>query len=352
MKIVIGVLLLSLASIFIAFAWASFPWRLKPYTAHDEIINKSLVDESLLDPPATMTVLTWNLSFAYGLGSEGTDEYLPQTKEHFEKNLELIAQAISASNADVVVLQEIDFHSSRSHGIDQLKYLLDKTDLKYGARADSWVSNYVPHPLTPLAHHFGKVRSGGAVLSRWPITENKVYLLEKPQSKAWWYNLFYLYRYVQMVTIDVVAEKIKVANVHLEAFDIPNKELHATRVVEIANKEQIDFVMGDFNMLPQGALKKSGFDNPMDDYESDKSFLLLSALPHQEIVEHSSYLQREEAWFTFPSNKPDRRLDYIFHLKSWPLISAEIYRPLKAEVSDHLPIKAIFKLFDPKFIRD
>ena len=41
--------------------------------------------------------------------------------------LDEIAQIIVESDAHVVALQEIDFNSKRSHGLDQLAYLADKT---------------------------------------------------------------------------------------------------------------------------------------------------------------------------------------------------------------------------------
>jgi len=302
--------------------------------------------------PSTLTVVSWNMAYAYGIGSEGGSDYVPKDEAHFRQNLTRIAQVIRASEADLVFLQEIDFGAARSHRIDQLAELAALTGLGHYARARSWVANYIPFPFAPLGHHFGKMDSGGAVLSRWPITKNRVELLAKPTSKAWWYNLFYLYRYFQRVTIEVEDRHLKVLNLHLEAFDQQAREAQARRLVEVAKAEKVDLIAGDFNMLPAGALKRSGFGNPADVYESDLSYEILRQLPHQEIVNEVSYRANEGAWFTFPSNLPDRRLDYIYHLPKRALIRAEVIDSTHPEVSDHLPLKAVFKLFDPEFIRD
>lgn len=347
LTLLVPIILISLFILF--FLWASFPWKLNPQVLHDEIKNAQISFES---EGSTLNVLTWNISYAYGLGSEGTEEYVPQTPEHYEKNLLSIAETIERKNVDIVFLQEIDFYAARSHYQDQLSFLQSNTQLKNSARALSWQANYVPHPLGDFSAHFGKVFSGGAILSRWPILENKVYLLEKPKSKAWWYNLFYLYRYVQVATIEVMGKKIKVANLHLEAFDSQNKNEQAQFLIELVKNERFDILAGDFNTLPLGALKRSGFDNPLDDYDYDKTPEVLKEMELLEVVDTTTYQMNESLWFTFPSNRPDRRLDYIYYDKEWNLLNLEITYPARPEVSDHLPVSASFKLFQPQFIQD
>ena len=347
------ILLLSLISFFgvflFFFLWASYPWQISAFERQDEIKSGPLPSQSA---PTALNILTWNISYAYGMGSEGDESYRQQTREHFEANLSAMADTIKQQESDVVFLQEIDFYSARTHYQDQLEALRVKTSLNFSARALSWQSNYVPHPPLNFTHHFGKVFSGGGVLSRWPIIDNKVYMLEKPASKAWWYNLFYLYRYIQVVTIDISGKKIKVANLHLEAFDYTNKSEQAKFLLKLLETEKIDILAGDFNTLPAGALKRSGFANPADDYEYDKTPKLLAKLPLREVVDPTHYQMNESQWFTFPSINPDRRLDYIYYSSQWNLLKTQIVHPSRPEVSDHLPVSASFKLFNPEFIRD
>ncbi len=349
MKILILSALCFLSFFIIFFLWATYPWKLSAYQTDDEITNGPVLNTKT---PSALNVLTWNISYAYGIGSEGGDDYKTQTREYFESNLNAIAETINRNESDIVFLQEIDFNAARTHLQDQLGFLREKTNLKNSARALSWQANYVPHPLGQLSDHFGKVHSGGGILSRWPILENKIYLLEKPQSKAWWYNLFYLYRYIQVVTIDVMGKKIKIANLHLEAFDYTNKSEQAQFLIELLKSHKIDILAGDFNTLPIDAMKRSGFTNPADDYEYDKTPKLLVQLPLKEVVDPIHYKMNEAQWFTFPSVQPDRRLDYIYYSGEWNLLKTQIAQPSRPEVSDHLPVSASFKLFDPEFIQD
>lgn len=333
------------------FFWASYPWEIGAKTEAGPIG----VSENVITPevrPSTFSIFTWNISYGFGMGSEGSDGYAPKELASFQASLGKIAETIKASEADVVLLQEIDFDSSRSQRTDQLAELARLSGYSYWARAESWRANYIPFPFTPVSHHFGHMNSGGAVLSRWPIVKNEVHLLAKPTSQAWWYNLFYLHRYFQVVTLKLIDREVKLINLHLEAFDQAAKEEQARELVRYTKKHQVDFIGGDFNMLPAGAMKRSGFSNPKDVYEGDQTYKILEELPLTEVVAPVAYLQREETWFTFPSDRPDRRLDYIYHAQTRPLIRAEVVTTPHPEVSDHLPLKAVFKLFEPEFIRD
>lgn len=351
MKIVKRGLLSIVAALVLLFLWATFPWQLAPRSEEGEI-GQVTSTEAVDDRPTTLTVMTWNIAYGYGMNSEGTSAYVPYGEEKYRQHMSGIAETIRASQADVVLLQEIDFNSSRSHGQDQLKYLAEQTGLKHWAKAVSWRANYIPFPSWPVSLHFGKMNSGGAVLSRWPIKANHIELLQKPTNKAWWYNLFYLFRYFQTVDIQVGERTVKLTNLHLEAFHTETKAQQVTQLVELAAKLRPDFIGGDFNTVPDGAMKRSGFSNPADRYESDPSFSIMAKLPYKEVVDLAAYLRREELWFSFPSNRPDRRLDYIFFAGNWVLMQAEVVNGAHAEVSDHLPVKATFKFFEPVFIRD
>jgi endonuclease/exonuclease/phosphatase family metal-dependent hydrolase len=333
------------------FFWASYPWELSSKTNEGEI-GENISGVTPDTRPSTLSLLTWNISYGYGMGSEGSDGYAPKSKENYQSFLEKIAETIKASDADVVLLQEIDFDSSRSHRVDQLAEIARLSGHRFWARAESWRAQYIPFPFTPISHHFGRMNSGGAILSRWPIVKNEVHLLAKPQSHAWWYNLFYLHRYFQAVTLKLIDREVKLINLHLEAFDQVAKEEQARELVRFVKKHPVDFIAGDFNMLPNGAMKRSGFSNPKDVYEGEQTYTILEKLPLTEVVASVAYLQKEESWFTFPSSRPDRRLDYIYHALSRPLIRAEVVMTPHPEVSDHLPLKAIFKIFEPEFIRD
>ena len=190
-----------------------------------------------------MKILTWNLSYGYGIGSEGDERYQPKSRAHFETSLQAISQVIARSDADVVLLQEVDFDSSRSHGVDQLAWIARKSGLLYRSEAISWRHPYIPYPGAWPDRHFGRMLSGGGILSRHSIEPLALDLLAKPRENPRLYNHFYLHRYLQTVR----TAGITLCNLHLEAFSKDNRELHLVRLQDRLIDHEIDVAGGDFN---------------------------------------------------------------------------------------------------------
>jgi endonuclease/exonuclease/phosphatase family metal-dependent hydrolase len=187
--------------------------------------------------------------------------------------------------------------------------------------------------------HFGKMLSGQAVLSRWPILSAKRVVLEKPDSKPFYYNALYLDRLVQVVKVKIRDRDIIILNVHLEAFDRETREKQAVKLLEIYRSLKNDYpvlVIGDFNSIPPDARQKNNFsDEPGVDFANDNTVGLF-------LVEKSLSVA-EPVTFTFPSDSPTRKLDHIFYnhdkitlIKSW--VSKGI------DSSDHLPLLIEFSL--------
>src|SRR5690606_18851263 len=256
MKVLLSSVLITIAGLLGFIVWASYPWSLAERKVEGKIEN--IVPEvehiSNEEQPSVIKILTFNLGFLYGEGSEGPG-YEFRDKEYYEDALLKLAEEIKGWGADIVCLQEIDFASSRSGHIDQAKFIAEKAGYPYYAEASSWTANYIPFPYWPLTNHFGRISSGGAVLSRFPITKNEVTLLKKPDSQPWWYNLFYLHRYFQKVSIEINEREFKFVNLHLEAFDTDDRQRQIQKLVAEIKDEKIDFITGDFNMLPPSALK-------------------------------------------------------------------------------------------------
>lgn len=333
--------------LFIAFmAWASYPWRINQKVLHTEIITIE-PDEMMEvnEHPSVIKVLTFNLGFLYGVGSEGQG-YEAKDPSYYQERLDKLIVQLKDWNADVLCLQEVDFDAKRSGHVNQAEYIAKHAGYPYLGEAYSWDLNYIPFPYWPPRNHFGKIKSGGVILSKYPLHDHEVTLLQKPHSKPWWYNLFYLHRYVQKVTVTIGDKSFKILNLHLEAFDKQNRIEQARAVSEKAKKENIDLVTGDFNMLPASASKRSKFKNSKDEYENDSSYdeLLKSGL--LEVIPDEIYVQDESRYFTFPSTRPDRRIDYIWYRPSLKMMKAEI---LPSVLSDHLPLRATFQIDGPRF---
>ena len=291
----------------------------------------------------TLTVMTWNIGYASGMENNKGNVL---SSAGIIANLDTIAACIRRNDADFVVLQEIDFDSRRSLGINQMRYLQEKLNFPFAAYILNWNKRYVPFPIgLDFKKHFGRVQSGQAVLSRAPIAGNTVEFLAKPFNKPFWYNMFYISRAVQRVKVLVGGRELDLYNVHLEAFHTGTRMHQAMQLVDIMKDFGFaaGFVAGDFNALPPGAGKQLGFaDEPETDFTGDNTIQALkqkSVLA--EVVPDSINLLDESPSFTYPSDGPTRRLDYLFYSPGM--------RPLRWSVdrsagtgSDHLPLIAVF----------
>lgn len=190
----------------------------------------------------SLKAMTWNIAWAYGPGSDGKG-YAPKPESHFIQNLETIAGVIRAEKPDLVLLQEVDLHAWRSHSLNQLHALAKEAHFPFAAEGLSWKANYLPFPGLNPKRHFGKIRSGGAVLSRVPLKSNTIQLLPKPASYPALLRMFYLFRYVQTVEIDCGSRTLRLGNVHLEAFDEKNRLEH----LRLLSRIPLQLVGGDFN---------------------------------------------------------------------------------------------------------
>lgn len=342
-------LFIVLCSFIVLFLWAS-TYLQSPGNFTGQISEFDTGQSSKLQSNNEIRVLTWNIAYAYGFGSAGNG-YVPRSSSEMANRLKNIGEIIRDSGADVVLLQEIDFDSERSHNVDQLKKLSHITGLRYGARCVAWEAGYVPFPYWPPGHHFGSICSGGAVLSRYPVIVNRITLYPKPKKNPWWYNAFYLFRYSQQVQIKWDERVVWVINNHLEAFDKVNRQKQADALVKMVKKnisanKQMVIVGGDMNTIPSEATLQYGYPDDKDaDYRNDNTMPILRNLPLKEVVSEESYKRNESAFFTFPAHAPNRRLDYLFVPEDVSVKNVKVVRT--GDLSDHLPVYAEL-IFPPK----
>lgn len=298
-------------------------------------------NQTIFFPKDKFKILTWNMGYAQGLGSEGTEAYRVKSKEEFRQALDGIVTVLKNEDPDFCFIQEIDIDSGRSQHINQLEYIFEKTHFNYAAISVNWLANYVPFPYWPFSHHFGKVHSAGIILSRYPIVKSYYYTLEKPKNNPWWYNLFYLYRYFQVAEVIVGKNQFSLLNLHLEAFDVENREQQASNVSHYLHSHlDVEWLAigGDFNSVPSYASNKEVLEGFYKDRRhEDKTlsyFEKISFLKNS--LDRNAYLENEKQYFTFPCVDSNRMLDHIFVNKKLKVISKRVV--LEAgQLSDHLP---------------
>lgn len=290
--------------------------------------------------PTTLTVVSFNIG--YGRGPAG-DESGPWSEEHIRQHLDGIAAQLRDAGADVAFLQEVDLAAARSHDIDQGRYLLERLGWRHGSCVVTWERNYVPFPYWPPSRHYGRMKSGQCVLSRFPVTSTTRHRLPQPEDSPFWRNAFYFHRAVEHVKLEIGKELYDLFNVHLEAFSVDNRMAQGLLLVELVQREAKTprvIVAGDLNTLPAGASQKKGFiDESQADFTLDTTHdIVLQGLPTlREALPDLTI-------FSFPADAPTRRLDYVWFGPALTLEEARVLAPPPGPWSDHLPVLARLRL--------
>ena len=131
---------------------------------------KEYTAKTLAAPPNkdTLTVVTWNIRFGIGRANwfgDSCGDLVLFDDETIKNGLELLAFKIAEMDADILLLQEVDIDSKRSAYIDQVQWLLDNTSMNYGVYGSMWEVQFVP------SDGLGRVNTGNAILSKWPLSE-------------------------------------------------------------------------------------------------------------------------------------------------------------------------------------
>ncbi|MBI5499826.1 MAG: endonuclease/exonuclease/phosphatase family protein [Deltaproteobacteria bacterium] len=282
-------------------------------------------------------VVSWNIAYARGRKDDAGDL---RDEATIRRNLVGIAHLLRTLDADVVALQEVDFGAARTHGIDEVAWLAREAGYPWAARVETWNCRYIPFPYWPPSQHYGRMRSGQAVLSRFPIASNVRHLLPQPDENPFWYNAFYLHRALQHVELSVGGGiTLDVLNVHLEAFHQRNRERHAdllvSRVRSLPDRPRL--VLGDFNAIPPEAVLRARFPDELEtDMTTDRTIATVRTLGLQEALPPET---PDVDSFTFPADVPNRRLDYVWFSPDTRRISARVVREA-GPLSDHLPVLA------------
>ncbi|MCS6833861.1 MAG: endonuclease/exonuclease/phosphatase family protein, partial [Flammeovirgaceae bacterium] len=243
-------------------------------------------------------------------------------------------ESFRSLNPHLIAFQEIDFASHRSYEVNQLEEIANALKFPYGAWAINWDKKYVPFPYFPPSVHFGKILSGQAILSKFPIEKHQRIALERVKSHPFYYDAFYLDRLLEIAELRIKNKKVVLMNVHLEAFDAntrKNQMLYVRNVYQEIAKFAPVLLIGDFNSVPPSS--------EMPETEIDillKAENIESACPSSEFHLPSSY--------TFPSNNPNEQIDYIFYNPDriekveWNVLTSF------GDISDHLPVMMKFRL--------
>lgn len=303
------VAILLLAIVLVPYAFSRFASSWRRVSVH-----------SISDLPAgrsdggTLRVACYNIAHGRGLAESN---WRGGSEEEREMRLRQIADLLRDLDADVVVLNEVDFDSSWSLSTNQARFLAEQAGYPHWVeqrnldfRVLSW-----------------KWRFGNAILSRHPIVQAKV--VDLPGYSAVETFLAGKKRAIEC-TIELNGERARILAVHLCHRSEAVRARSAEMIVDIASSAAVPtIVAGDFNSSPTGfpnSESTKGAGNAMDILDVSARF--------QRRPEQPSGSPGE---LTYHSARPASTIDWILVPSAWRIVE---YRVEPSTLSDHRPIVA------------
>lgn len=281
------------------------------------------------------TLITYNIGYLSGMTNNLAVERKP---ELYQSNLDRVNAELNKLNADLIAFQEIDYAANRSFDVNQLEAIAQKNDFAYAARQINWDKNYLPFPYWPPSCHFGRLLSGQAILSKYPLKDDKRIVLQAPQM-PFHQEAFYIERLLQITKIDIDGKPLVLMNVHLEAFDQNTRVTQAREVLGYFRQYAKDFpviLAGDFNSDPIYTDVSGQDQEPTVSFFLEADGIESAAVPYYPI-------EKSKVEATFPADKPTEKLDYIFYTSD--RIEKIDFKVLSefGTASDHFPMMMKFK---------
>ncbi len=203
----------------------------------------------------SLSVVSWNIGYA-ALGDnadffmDGGTMVQTADQARVQQNLQGIADFLTSEQPDLVLLQEVDIRSDRSHRIDQRAALEAAFPQADSLFAYNYNALYVPYPLPPIGH----VESGLVTLSNRKVRD--AVRMQLPCPFSWPVRLANLKRslLVSRIPVEGTDRELVVVNLHLEAYDDgEGKAAQTAMLADFLNAEvsKGNYVIagGDFNQL-------------------------------------------------------------------------------------------------------
>ncbi|MGE5354695.1 MAG: endonuclease/exonuclease/phosphatase family protein [Deltaproteobacteria bacterium] len=314
----------------------------------------------------TLLVMTWNIRF--GCGTEilwfgdacGSRTVLKQSEVN--SNLDRIISEINRIKPDILLLQEVDYDSKRSAYVDQMQYIMDRTYFSYGYFGTLWNSQFIP------SDGLGRLNEGNTILSRWPVTEGKLYPLPLRGDIDALTKYFYVRETVMSAKITMGSNRdFYVINTHLSAFSTDDTKFRQLeRYLEICDsisglgKPMV--TGGDYNLIPPGSDKvdycfddicpEESYHQPGDDPQHKEGSYYAEQLDWLNPLYNkyfaslplNVYKQNQSKYFshaTKPELAFDRTLDYLFANRPFVANSHKTWQELRTQ-SDHAAVSALW----------
>jgi endonuclease/exonuclease/phosphatase family metal-dependent hydrolase len=315
---------------------------------------RNLETAPLLLPGQRLRVVTFNVQFLAGTGYHFFYEGGPDTlvaRSDIEKTAGLVGTFVGNSNADLVLLQEVDSGARRTCYLDELALLRSALpkEMQNLAAAYYWKSKFVPHPkiLGPAGTKlvlFSRYRLARARRFQLPYTPRN--LIERD---------FNLKRAILEVELPLAnGDFLTVLNTHLEAFPKGTRvmERQVQKVLERlrwSGRRNHPWILGgDFNLLPPGQSARLSPEHRGNHREPSEIGSIYERYPGVPTVAEATGSEMDRCFtFTQRSSRgriPVSTLDYLFAAPSVTIERYCVQQEGMMNVSDHLPLIAEFAL--------
>lgn len=302
----------------VAAAWFIVVRIISPWQVVKAFELETVENEKTGANSSPLRVACYNIAHGRG-GKLGSTNWEGGDRATKLERLKQIAELLRNAELDIVVLNEVDFSSFWSGHMDQAKVIAQEAGYRY----------IVEQRNIDAAIPFVSLRFGNAILSKLPLS-NPIFL-DYPHPSRLEEILFGGFKDGVAATATLPdGQQVQIVAVHLSLEGETYRQESVRLFMDLHTQSSLPMIaMGDFNSTAKGC----------PGYAVDPSGLncietLLDSSPWSTLFDRQSI---HSDTFTFPSEKPDRVIDWIFVTSPWHIREKRI---LTTELSDHLPVTA------------
>lgn len=261
-----------------------------------------------------LRIVSYNIAHGRGLA---TSNWEGGNRSERSSRLRDIADLLTELDADLVVLNEVDFDASWSGHVNQAEVLALRA--KYPYRVEQRNLDFRVLGWT--------WRFGNALLSKHPI--RRAQLIDLPGYSTW-ETLLVGKKCAVACELRCGDTEVCVLGAHLSHRSEALRVESAQILQEVLDKKSMPtIVAGDLNSTPPG------FPNSKSDVQGRNAIITLDERGALQRTPRSSAPAAE--FLTFPSNNPNQVIDWILIPRAWTYAH---YRSISTELSDHRPVIA------------